>query len=252
DNSVAKSNVAVVLTRLGKSEEAAKIYNELLAQDLSAEDFFSVGVGLFKATQHAPAAQAFRKTIARNPYQRDAHYNLAQSLYSLVMELVEQKTKATGAAAKPIETKLVELNTELATVTEKLRTIDPANRNVIALQSRAYRALADLTTIEKVAAEWKNKTLEVLKANESLIFTVEDVMLTKNGDETQIAGNIVNQKGTAGQPVKLRFDLLGADGTTIGNQEVTVALPAVQGASAFKVALKPGESVLGWRYEIVQ
>ncbi len=251
-NKIAKSNVAVVLSRMGKTTEAAKIYNELLAQDLTAEEFFGVGVGLFRSTQHEPAAEAFRKAAAKNPQMRDAHYNLAQAAYSLATELEEQKSKASGAAVKPLEARLVALFTEIGQVTEKLRTIDPANRNVIALQARAYRALGDLAADPKVGAEWKNKTLEALKANEALTFTVEDVVMTNANGEVQIGGSVVNQKGTAGQAVKLRFHFLGGGGNELGTQEVTVALSEVQGAAPFKASLKPGQEVAGWKYEVVR
>jgi tetratricopeptide (TPR) repeat protein len=252
NNTLVKSNLAVVLSRMGRTEEAAGIYNELLAQDLSAEDFFNVGVGLFRSTQHEAASNAFRKALARNPQMRDASYNLAQSLYSLASELEGQKAGATGEALKTLQARLTSLFTEIAQVTETLRSIDPANRNVIALQSRAYRSLADLTSDARASADWKNKTLEVLKANEALIFTVEDVTLAKVGEDVQITGNVVNQKGTAGQTVKLRVHFLGSAGAPLGAQEVSVALTDAQGAAPFKVTLKPSQDVLGWKYEVVQ
>jgi tetratricopeptide (TPR) repeat protein len=250
NNTVARSNVAVVLSKMGKNDEAAKVYGELLQQDLSAEEFLGIGVGLFRATQHAPAAEAFRKAVSKNPYMRDAHYNLAQSLYSLAAELDEQKSKATGAAAKPIEAKLIEVNTELGQVTAKLRGIDPANRNVFALQSRAYRALADLTTDAKASTDWKTKTLEVLKANEALVFTIEDVTATTANGEMQISGTAVNVKGTAGQSVKLRIHFVGSAGNSLGTQEVTIALGEVQRPVSFKTSLK-ADGVVGWKYEVV-
>jgi tetratricopeptide (TPR) repeat protein len=249
-NTLARSNLAVVLSKMGKNEEAAKIYSELLEQDLSAEDFFGIGVGLFRATQHAPAAQAFRKAVAKNAYMRDAYYNLAQALYSLGTELDEQKSKATGEAAKPMVAKLIELHTELTQVTDKLRGLDPANRNVFALQSRAYRALADLTTDAKASAEWKNKILEVLKANDALVFTVEDITATTANGEMQIAGSAVNVKGTAGQSVKLRVHFLGTTGNSVGTQDVTIALGEVQKPVAFKTSFK-ADGVVGWKYEVL-
>jgi tetratricopeptide (TPR) repeat protein len=252
NNAVAKSNMAVVLRTLNRADEASKIYNELLSADLSATEYFNVGVGLFRSSQFEPAANAFRKALSKNPQMRDAQYNMAQALYSLSSELEEQKSKAEGAAAKPIETRLIAVFTELGELTAKLRTIDPANRNVIALQSRAYRALGDLTAADvRASTDWKNKTLEVLKANEALNFEVSDVSMTAAGEEVQISGIVVNLKGNAGAPVKLRIHFLGANGAPLGSQDATVALPAVQGAAPFKVAFKTTAEVLGWRYEIL-
>jgi Tfp pilus assembly protein PilF len=246
-----KSNLAVVLTRMGQSEEAASIYNELLAQELSAEEFFEVGVGLFRATQHEAASNAFRKALSKNPHMRDALYNLAQAAYSRAAELEGQKSGAASDSTAAINARLFPLYTEIAEITEKLRAIDPANRTVLALQSRAFRTLADLTPDASASTDWRNKTLAVLKVHEALVFTVEDVAMTTTGDAVKIRGTVVNQKGTAGQTIKLRVHAIGANGQTLGTTEVSVALPEVQGASSFTADLKPGQPVLGWRYEVV-
>ena len=251
NNSMAKMNLAVVLTRMEKTDEAAKIYSELLSMDLSDVDFFNVGVGLYKANQHAQAADAFRKAIAKNAYMRDAYYNLAQAVYGLATDLEEQKMKATGAAVKPIDEKLIAHYKEIGELAEKLRTFDPANRNVFALQSRAYRGLGDLHADPAVQTEWKNKLLAVLTANDALAFMLENVMLTQTSAEASLSGGVVNLKGKAGQPAKLRVHFLAKDGTTIESQEVTVALPEVQGAAQFKAVIKTDKPVAGWKYEVI-
>lgn len=251
DNTQARSNLAVVLRRLGKEDEAAKLYGELATRDLSAAEHFNVGVDLFRSTQYEPAADAFRKALAKNPHMRDAAYNLAQTLYSLASDLEQQKTSASGAAATALSSKLTQVYTEIGEVTAKLRTIDPANRNVFALQSRAYRGLADLTTDAAASTSWKTRTLEVLKANEALTFEVQDVSMGTAGGEVQIAGSVVNAKGKAGDQVKLRIHFLGANGQSLGSQDVTVALPEVQGATPFRVSIKPTAEVVGWKYEIL-
>jgi tetratricopeptide (TPR) repeat protein len=250
-NSMAKSNLAVVLTRMNRTEDAAKIYTELLAMDLSDIEFFNVGVGLYRAEQHAQAINAFRKALAKNPHMRDALYNLSQALYAETQALEEQKMKAKGAEVKPIDEKLNATYKELGEVAEKLRAIDPNNRNAIALQARAYRALADLTTDAAASTNWKNKTLEVLKANEALPFVVEGMTLNQNASEATLTGQVVNLKGKVGEPVKLRIHFLGRDGAALGTQEVTVSLGEVQGAAPFTATLKTATPVAGWKYEVV-
>jgi tetratricopeptide (TPR) repeat protein len=246
-----KSNLAVVLSRMGQNQEAAQIYNELLAQELSAEEFFAVGVGLFRSTQHEAAAQAFRKAVSKNPHMRDALYNLSQARYALAGELEGQKSGAAAEAARAIDARLIPIYTEIAEITEKLRTIDPANRTVVALQSRAYRALADLSVDDEASTAWRNKTVEALKIHEGLLFTLEDITATVTGDVMRISGNVVNQKGTAGQTVKVRMYVLGGDGQPLDKQEVSVALPDVQGATPFRIEMKGGSAVLGWKYEVI-
>ena len=250
NNALAKSNLAATLAKAGKADEAAKMYQELLTMDLSDADFFNVGVGLFRANEYAQAAEAFRKAIAKNAHLRDAYYNQAQALYSLAEQLDEQR-KAKPAEAKAIEEKLNPVLRELGETAEKLRGIDPANRNVLALQSRAYRRLGDLSPDVATQNQWKNKNLEVLKANEALAFEVTDISLAPTAEEVQLAGTVVNLKGTAGQPVKLRVTIVGVNGAALGTQEVTVALPETQGGTPFKVAFKTKETVAGWKYEVI-
>ncbi len=250
-NSMAKMNVAVVLSRMEKTEEAAKIYNELLGMDLSDLEFFNVGVGLYRANQHTQAADAFRKAIAKNPYLRDAYYNLAQATYGQAADLEEQKVKAKGAELKAFDEKLMAKYKELGEITEKLRTIDPANRNVLALQARAYRGLSDLNSDVKIQNEWKNKLLAVLTANDALPFMLENLLLTVTPGEITLTGGVVNLKGKAGQPAKIRIHFVARDGSTIETQEISVTLPEVQGATAFKAAIKTDKPIAGWKYEVV-
>jgi tetratricopeptide (TPR) repeat protein len=48
-NTLIRSNLALVYSRMGKREEAARVYRDLLGQDLPADEFFRVAVGLRRA-----------------------------------------------------------------------------------------------------------------------------------------------------------------------------------------------------------
>jgi len=248
----AKVNLAVVYSRLNRTADAAKLYEELLSQDLTDVEFFNVGVGLYRSTQPVLAGEAFRKAIAKNPYMREAQYNLAQVLYAAANKLQEEKGTAKGEAVKAIDAKLLPIYTQMLDVTEKLRAIDPSSRNVLALRAQALRAMADLTTDAKASTDFRTKTLEVLKLHEALKFDVEAVALTPGaGDVMELNGTIVNLNGKAGESVKLRVHFIGKSGQTIGSQDVTVSLPAVQGGAPFKATITTKEEVAGWKYEVL-
>ena len=253
DNPVVLGNMAVVLSRMGNTAEASKIYTQLLSKDLTDIEFFNVGVGLFRANQYDQAAQAFRKAIAKNAYMRDAYYNMAQALYAQARDLNEQRANAKSKPAelKAIDTKLQPLLIELTELTEKLRAIDPASRNALTIQAYAFRSLGEITADVAKANEWKNKTLATLTVSDKLTFDVQDVTIGPVGEDIQIAGAVVNFKGKVGEPVKLRFHFLGKNGQDLGTQEVTVSLPEVQGAAPFKVSIKTKEEVAGWKYVIL-
>jgi tetratricopeptide (TPR) repeat protein len=252
DNPVVMGNMAVVLSRMGKTDEATQIFTRLLAMDLSDIEFFNVGVGLFRANQYVPASEAFRKAVSKNPHLRDAYYNMAQAQYALARELNDErdKVKADAVKVKAVDAKLQPVLAELAQVTEKLRSIDPASRNAHIIQAYAYRSLGDITT-GATSTEWKNKTLATLTASDKLTFDVQDVSIGVVGEDIQLAGAVVNLKGKPGDPVKLRFTFLGRNGQELATQEVTAALPEVQGATPFKVTFKSKDEVAGWKYVVL-
>lgn len=250
-NITAKSNLAVVYSRMGKKAEAQKLYQELLGQDLSDEDYFTVGVGLFRGDQYELAADAFRKTIVKNPWSRDAYYNLAQAIYSQVTPLEDARAKTKPADAKAIDAKLKPMYVDLQAVTEKARALDPNNRNILALLARAHRGMADVVDA-KTSMEWKNKTLAVMTTHQNMPYEVTDVQLTNEAGEIKARGNVVNLKGPEGKPLKLTFSFLGKDGTVLAAQDVTVTTAKLEGQTAFVASFKTDKPVGGWKYEIAK
>jgi tetratricopeptide (TPR) repeat protein len=249
DNLTAKSSLAEVYVRMGKQEEASKVYQELLSGDLSDDDFFQVGVGLFRGNQYAQAADAFRKVIAKNPSSRDAHYNLAQAIHSQVQDLEDARAKAAAGETKTLDAQLKPMYEELQVVTEKARSFDPNNRTLLALLARGYRGMADVDV--KAATDWKNRTLEVMKAHQALPIEITDIaMVVSEEGEAKITGKLANLNATEGQPIKLTFSFLGKDGKVLGTQDVTVTVPKAEGQADFNTSLKATEPVGGWKYEV--
>lgn len=250
-NVLARGNLAVVYTRMGKKDEATRIYNELLAQDLSDEDFFSVGVGLFRGEQYAQAQAAFEKALAKNSAFRDAYYNLAQALYSQIGPLEDARAKAKPAEVKTIDAKLRPLYQMLQDASEKALALDPNNRNVMALLARAYRGTANV--VEAAAAPaWKQKTLKVMEAHRDLVYEVTDVQLENQDGNIRITGNFVNLKGTEGQPVTLVVSVLGKDGTVLGSEKLSITTPKAEDQVAFTANVKTDKPIGGWKYEIAK
>lgn len=278
DNITAKTNLAVVLTRQANAllesppadssaaqaarakarqllAEAQEIYTELLSRpDLSDQQYFTAGVGLFRAEQHERAAEAFRKALAANPYFRDAAYNLVQSIYARTLDLEKARTETKGEEQKKIADQLRGLYQEMITHAEKIRQLDPNNATVLLLLARAYRGLADLAAAEpKVADGWRAKALEVLKAHEDLPFEVTEVVLSTEGQgKAQLRGQVQNLKLAQGTAVRLRLTLLGKDGAPIGTQEVTVTAPAAKERAPFEAAFETPQPPAGWRYEVLK
>jgi tetratricopeptide (TPR) repeat protein len=252
DNTMIKSNLAVVLSRMGKRDEAAAVYRELLNADLSAEDFFRVGVGLRRAQQLDQAAEAFRKAIAKNPQSQESYFNLAYVLWETIQPLDDARSKATAADKVKMAAQLKPLYEQLMVNAIKSREFDPSNRNVLALMQRAYRGLADLTTDVKTANEYKLKVPPLITAYDALPFEVTGLVMTTVDKKTTVEGKIINVKTTKGQPMKIKLSLLNAAGAEIGSQEVSVTAPEVEAEADFKAEFTTDAAPAGWKYEILK
>jgi tetratricopeptide (TPR) repeat protein len=252
NNTMIKSNLAVVLSRMGRRDDAARIYRELLGADLSAEDFFRVGIGLRRAQQLDQAAEAFRKAIAKNPQSQEAYFNQAYVLWETIQPLEDARAKAPAAEKTKMAAQLKPLYEEMLVNASKSREFDPSNRNVLALMQRAYRGLADLTTDVKQANEYKLKVPPLISTYDALPFEVTGLALTTVDKKTTVEGKIINVKTTKGQPMKIKFSLLNATGAEIGSQEVSVVAPEVEAEADFKAEFTTDAPPAGWKYEILK
>src|SRR5690606_26697634 len=74
-------------TRFSRDWSSDVCSSDLGREGLSEDQLFQIGAGLFEAGRYDGAVDAFRKAVALNPFSRDAHFNLAQSLYQRAQEL---------------------------------------------------------------------------------------------------------------------------------------------------------------------
>jgi tetratricopeptide (TPR) repeat protein len=252
NNTLVRSNLAVVYSRMGRREEAAKVYNELLSMDLSAEDFFRVGVGLRRAQQYDRAAEAFTKAIAKNPHSQESYFNLAYTLWETIQPLEEAREKATAADKTRMAAQLRPLYEGLLQNAIKSREFDPSNRNMIALMQRAYRGLADLETTVAKQNEWKLKVPPLITEYDALPFEVAGVLMTVEDKKTTVEGKIINIKTTKGQPMKIRVSLLDATGKEMAAQDISVVAPDVEAEADFKAEFTTEAPPAGWKYVVVK
>ena len=252
NNTLVRSNLAVVYSRMGRREEAAKVYNELLSLDLSAEDFFRVGVGLRRAQQFDRAAEAFTKAIAKNPHSQESYFNLAYTLWETIQPLEEAREKAAAADKTRMAAQLRPLYEGLLKNAIKSREFDPSNRNMIALMQRGYRGLADLESTVAKQNEWKLKVPALITEYDALPFEVAGVLMTVEDKKTTVEGKMINIKTTKGQPMKIRVSLLDSTGKEIGAQDVSVIAPDVEAEADFKAEFTTEVAPAGWKYAVVK
>ncbi|HUF49226.1 MAG TPA: tetratricopeptide repeat protein [Longimicrobiales bacterium] len=251
-NTMAKSNLAVVLSRIGRLDEAAAIYRELLATDELAEGtLFNIGIGMFRTEAWADAAAAFRRAAKFNPHSHDTLYNLAQAVFALTAELEKEKAGAAAARAGEIDAQLRQLNEEMRAVAETLRGIDPTNRNVHMMLAQAQRSLAELST-GAAADELRRQALATLEAHKALPFEVSELTVVPGTGEYQLIGRVTNLTLTAGSTIRIRFIVVNREGAELAAEEVTVTAPEKEESTRLMATLRVPDGAAAWKYVVIR
>lgn len=231
----------------GDAERAEAMYSEIMGRaDLTADEYFQAAIGFFNTGDYGRAAEAFAAAAEMNPHNRDAHLNLVQALYSQAAEMDQSEESGTDADARAVYEQLIEAG-------QVVRQMDPLNRNLITFMLRGYRSLADLTN-EARSQELNRQTQQLFREYQSQPYGVSDIQLTmRSQSEAQVSGTLTNFGGTAGETVRLQFEVVGSQGQVIDSTVIEVAAPAQGSAAQFSETVNiPGGEFAGWRYERLQ
>jgi tetratricopeptide (TPR) repeat protein len=224
----ARKALAVTFRTAGMEDSARAIENAMVEEfsksnldSLNMQDLMAVGVAAFNAQKYADAENAFKKAVEKNPWSRDARYNLANSYLAM------KNNEALVAEA----TKLLE--------------IEPMSEDVLRLLAQGQRGLKQDTAVVKTA--------ERLVA---LPFSIEVTGFQMGGPSARLIGEATgripldprgNPLKTA--PVTLVLEFLDQGGKVLVTQELTVPVlkegeknPIQQDASA--------AGIVGWRYRV--
>ena len=248
-NAMARANLAVVMSRAGKTDEAATIYRELLAdEDLSESTLFNIGIGLFRAQDFAQAAAAFGRVVMLNPVAHEALYNLGQALYAQAGGLETDRDAATGTRAEELTAELRELNQSLRQSAEQLLALDPTNRNAMMMLAQAQRSLAELGAGDATAL--RGEALATLERHAALPFEVTNIQVIPGDGTLQVVGSIVNLKAEPGSQLTVRFSTIDKDGNELTGEDITVTAPEVDATTNFQATLTNPAEAAGWKYVV--
>lgn len=226
---------------------------EKLAETNLPQVYASIGVGMFQAQHYDSAAVYFGDALKINPYYRDALHNLSQALYLQTSALEQREDSVPAAQKQDIQNQLRPLYDQFRKVAERTEEIDPYDGNVLLLLARAYRGLGLLATTDSVKKQWQDKALAVLQKHQNMPFQITNLRVSMADTAVALQGQLQNMTLKKGQTVTLKFTMLDAQGNAAGSQQVTVTAPAKESATAFQltVPVAAGESVLGWKYEVI-
>jgi tetratricopeptide (TPR) repeat protein len=244
----AQTALAVFLEQGGRAGEAEALFEQLLArEDLSHDEHMQVGLGLFDARRFERAADAFGMAARVNPYSRSAHLNLVETLFTASTELEgEPRTPARDRRLHDMYDRMLE-------AAGRVRDFDPLNRNVLGAMLRTYAAKAEIASAGE-AQHLRDRTQGLLLELQDQAYAVSELSVRGEGAQgVEFRGALVNLSGPAGEPVVLRFTVLGPDGSPLGAAIAEVTAPAVQQAVQFAVVVDaPSGDMAGWRYERVR
>lgn len=242
----ARTALAGFYAQAGDSERAEALYSEILGRgDLTYNDYFQAGIGFFNTDDYGRAAESFGRAAELNPYSRDAHLNLVQSLYSQGLELEEQP------ASPERDAQLVEIYEGIQEAGANVREMDPLNRNLLGFVLRSYRSLADLEPSR--TSELNQDAQAIVREYQEIPYEVTEISINMlNEEQARVSGTLTTLTGTAGERVQLRFELLGSTGQVVGSTTIDVTVPAQGESVAFEgTTAVQGGSFEGWRYQLV-
>ncbi|HXE58286.1 MAG TPA: tetratricopeptide repeat protein [Gemmatimonadales bacterium] len=216
----AKRGLATAYRQTDQTEKAQKLEAELAASagaagpaegGISGSDLAQLGVNLFRDKKYKEAAEAFRKALEQNPYDRDLLYNLANTYYEL----------KDGA--------------NLVTVGRRLHELDPMNETVLRLLGQGYVLTQDM-----------NKAGDLATQLEALPFGVKVNAFNVTAGGANLAATATGRKQTKA-PVTLTFEFLTAEGQVVATRDVTVEPPAPGATTDLSVEAQ-GSGIAAWRY----
>ena len=228
----ALSGLAGALASGGQVDSAQAIYNSLLdATGLGVRQYVDIGVGLYRSAQtvdtavvdpkpiYGEAARAFRFAADISPRNRDAVYNMGQSL----------------AEAEDWEA--------LVPISDQLLELDPYNPQTYLLRALALNGVGE-----------QEEAIEVYTQADSLGFKIEypsPALAPRTGGGGVASLLLTNNSLDPGTPVEMRVHFSGDDGTDLGSVDIRVEAPG-QGVTVTADAdLSSSETVSGFYVEVL-
>jgi tetratricopeptide (TPR) repeat protein len=220
----AQSGLARAQIMAGDSASANKIYADMLAapDQYSDMQLFEAGVNAARAEKSKESAQLFEAGLKKNPFYRDALFNLSVTYLQ------------SGQLDK------------MPPVMERLITVDPNNPENYRVFVNYYQEKAKA---EKVAAAKKvlnDSVLKYFKLFSEPTAKVTFNLFSHDGAKHTLGGNIENLSPAA-KTYTLKVDFLDATGSTVATQEATVGAVDPKTSKPFRITVEK-EGIAAFKY----
>jgi tetratricopeptide (TPR) repeat protein len=218
-------NLAVAYTNLGRTDDAAGLWQDLLSMDLDPEEAYQAGIGLYTSEDYLNAADAFHSVVEEWPMYRDAAEMWARSL-----AIYQREAEAAGTAPDAMRLQ------EMVDAGEKWLELDPGSM-------LAHQLLAGITNSQGN----EDRAREVLNTASAMTYSVTDLQMQNLGSAYVVRGEVLNVAADAGTTVTIEVTFYGANGSSVGSESATVTLPGPEASQVFSVQYQ-GTGVTGYTY----
>lgn len=231
-----KAALAMAQLKAGNADAARQLFDDMSANPdkYSEIQIMEAGVTAARAEHPEFAGPLFEAVLRKNPWSRDALFNLAA-----VYDGANQHDK-------------------MPPVLEKLIAVDPENPDNYQLWARYWQARAQAL---RPAAEGKeppdsaymawqeanNKLLEAFTRMQDAPVRVSFNLFSHDGSNHTLAGSIENRTDEQ-KTYTLKFEFLDANGSVLESRDVPVADVAGKGSKSFRVEIADKPGIVAFRY----
>jgi len=224
DDMEGKKAYARALRADGQPDAAAEIERELINEsgaDVPIADLMAAGVNFFNDKNYTEAAATFGRVVTRQPWNRDALFNMGNSY------LGSQDGPGVVKAGMA------------------LYAIEPMNERSVQLLANGYQLEKDQANIVKYVTEIEGMAFNL---------DIEQVLLQSGGAKvigtaTGRAAKKIDTKPIAPHPVTLVFEFIDESMAVVATSERTVPALGV-GETSVVEAEGLGAGIVGWRYKV--
>lgn len=223
----AQAGMGRMLAALGDTAAVAGVFGEMVADPSKYTDsqLLEGGTNAFNAKRFDDAAKLFEAVLQRNPYYRDALFNLANTYWS------QEKWD------------------KMVPVARRLAQVDPNNPDAWQLQAIAYKGRGDVAKAAKnlalERAMYDTAVKNVEKKN-ALASRVTFTQFAHDGAKHTLRGTIENTSAKAAT-YTVRFEFLDKDGQPVAAKEVTVGPVEAKKSAPFSVEVNQA-GIVAFRY----
>jgi tetratricopeptide (TPR) repeat protein len=262
----AQKSLAIAFRGAGMTDSAEVIENRMVStfsamnpDSLDTRDLMSVGIAAFNKYDYPQALDAFERIVKRNPWGRDAIFNVANTHLAMATKAADSADalrKAARATRTPSEALRAQLadtvkfdaearaaNQKLVQEAQRLLELEPLNEDAVRLLAQGQRSLGDSAVLKTA-----ERLVRLPFSLEVTMFQIGQTGARFAAQATGRAAQDAQGRPIAPAPLTVTVEFVNASGTVVDSKEFTI--PALAKDQKHELqAEASGAGIAGWRYK---